>query len=78
LFELIRNAPEFYEIAAYTKVTAQRLNISLDGSYYEAELEALLGSFATGGGFISLDSSLAAVELLERIEQNDPFKGNAK
>lgn len=78
LFELIRNAPEFYEIAAYTKVTAQRLNISLDGSYYEAELEALLGGFATGGGFISLDSSLAAVELLERIEQNDPFKGNAK
>lgn len=78
LFELIRNAPEFYEIAAYTKATVQRLNISLDGSYYDAELEALLGGFATGGGFVSLDSSLAAVELLERIEQNDPFKGNAK
>jgi predicted dehydrogenase len=78
LFELIRNAPEFYEIAVYTKATAQRLNISLDSSYYEAELDALLGDFATGGGFVSLESTLAAVELLERIEQNDPFKGNAK
>ena len=78
LFELIRNTPEFYEIASYTKATAQRLNISLDGSYYETELEALLGGFATGGGFISLDSTLAAVELLERIDHNDSFKGTGK
>ena len=75
LFELIRNAPEFYELAAYTKLTARRLNIDLDGSYYEAELEALLGSFACGGAFVPLESTLAAVELLERIERNDPFKG---
>lgn len=77
LFELIRNAPEFYEIAAYTKATARRLNIALDGSYYEAELEALLGNFANADGFVPLDSTLAAVELLERIEHNDPFKGKA-
>lgn len=78
LFELIRNTPEFYELAAYTKTTARRVNIDLDGSYYEAELEALFGSFANGGGFVPLDSTLAAVELLERIEHNDPFKGKTQ
>lgn len=74
LFELVRNAPEFYEIAAYTKTSARRLSVTLDGSYYAAELDALLGKFAARGEFVPLDSTLAAIELLERIEREDPFK----
>lgn len=78
LFEMMRNAPEFYEIGVYTKATARRLSVALDGSYYEAELSALLGDFANRGVFVPLDSTLAAIELLERIERDDPFKGKAR
>lgn len=72
-FELMRNAPEFYEIGVFSKTGARRLNISLDGSYYRHELQALLGDFLEGRTPVPLESTLRAIELLERLDRDDPF-----
>jgi predicted dehydrogenase len=75
LFELMRNAPEFYEIGVFTRTATRRVNIALDGSYYQHELAALFGDFLAGRATVPLASTLTAIELLERIDRDDPFSG---
>ena len=74
LFEMIRDTPEFYEVGVYTSAVVQRLHVELDGSYYESELSALFDSVLHKSKFVPIESTLAIVDLLESIEQRDPFK----
>jgi predicted dehydrogenase len=72
--QLVRDTPEFYSIGRIDSGGQQLTNINLDGSYYRAELDHLLNEFLPGKRGIQLESSAAAVALLEEIDANDRFR----
>jgi hypothetical protein len=73
-FHLVRDTVEFYTIEIYTQKKSVSKNIILDGSYYIQELRYILDKFMNGANHISLESTCKAVEILEKIEKNDPYK----
>jgi predicted dehydrogenase len=74
LLQLVRNVPEFYEVKIYSKSGEQHQNIALDGSYYKHELSSILKDFMTGQPVVPIKSTLTAIEILERIDRDDPYK----
>ena len=74
LLQLVRNVPEFYEVKIYSKSGEQHQNIALDGSYYKHELSLILKDFMTGQPVVPIKSTLTAIEILERIDRDDPYK----
>lgn len=74
VFELIRNTREFYEVGVYATSYIKRKNITLDGSYYDRELDALVGGCAPCLNFIPIESTLVAIRLLEAIDRDDPYR----
>lgn len=71
---LVRDAPEFYSIGRIDGAGQTTATIELDGGYYRAELDHLLGDFLAGRHRIPLESSLAAIALLEEIDARDHFR----
>lgn len=71
-FQLIRNTPEFYRVDVYTPAACKSAEIELDGSYYGDLLRFLIDEFCVGRATIPLDSTIAAIGLLERIDTTDP------
>jgi len=74
VFELIRNTQEFYEVGVYATSHVKRINITLDGSYYDRELSALIGDSTPCLNFIPIESTLVAIRLLEAIDKDDPYR----
>jgi hypothetical protein len=72
--QLVRDTPEFYSIGRIDSGGQKLANIKLDGSYYRAELDHVLNEFLPGKRSIPLESSAAAVALLEEIDANDTFR----
>ncbi|HEY6257988.1 MAG TPA: Gfo/Idh/MocA family oxidoreductase [Xanthobacteraceae bacterium] len=72
--QLVRGTPEFYSIGRIDSTGQKLANVALDGSYYRAELRYILGEFLPGKRSIPLESSAAAVALLEEIDANDRFR----
>jgi hypothetical protein len=74
ILELIRKTQEFYEVGVYGPNKNKRINIALDESYYDMELEALIGGGFLCENFIPIESALEAVKLLETIDRDDPYR----
>lgn len=71
---LVRDTPEFYSIGRIDRAGQTSATIELDGSYYHDELHHILHEFLPGKRCISLVSTLAAINLLEKIDRDDPFR----
>ena len=71
---LVRDTPEFYSIGRIDEAGQQIETVELDGAYYHAELDHLLNGFLPGMSSIALESSLAAIELLEEIDNRDTYR----
>jgi predicted dehydrogenase len=71
---LVRDTPEFYSIGRIDEAGQQIETVELDGGYYHAELDHLLNAFVPGKSSIALESSLAAIELLEEIDTRDTYR----
>jgi predicted dehydrogenase len=74
ILHLIRGVPEFYTLDVFAPDGHERREIELDGSYYRDSLDFLLNRFVPGQAAISLDSSLLAIEVLERVDRDNPFR----
>jgi predicted dehydrogenase len=72
--QLVREASEFYSIGRIDSAGQVIASISLDGSYYRAELNHLFKEFLAGKHRIPLKSTAAAIELLEEVDRDDPFR----
>lgn len=71
LFQMFRDASEFYWIDIHTKTESFHSNIILDGSYYNREIDYILNGFFKGKELIPLESTLQAIYILELIEKGD-------
>lgn len=74
VFQLLRDTIEFYRADLYTRSQVMSREVNLDGSYYAGELEFLLNDFLAGRSTIALESSIAAIALLEEIDRDDPVR----
>lgn len=73
--QLVRGTTEFYSISAFFKDSLHFSNINLDGSYYRATLMHLLDEFLPGKNRIPIESTIAAIEVLQAI---DDLRGDVK
>ena len=71
---LVRDTPEFYSIGRIDGGGQQVATIDLDASYYKTELDHLLGEFLPRRKAIPLESSGAAIALLEEIDSQDRYR----
>ena len=71
VFQLVRDMAEAYAVDLHLRTGSERMAIELDGSYYSDVLEFLLRGFRVGSDRVPLDSTMAAIAILDTIERAD-------
>ncbi len=70
---LLRGIEEAYAVRAVTATGETAFDIALDGAYYDRLLDRLLDGFMQGRTPVAVESTLAAIAILEAVEQGHPW-----